>query len=390
MTAPAATATAGATTAALFTQVMRRGPLSRSALMKTTGLSSATVTRAVRHLLDAGYLREHTDGPTQPSLGRPANPLSVAASRAHFLGIKITVDEVVGVVTDLCAEVCASRRGLLRDASPEAAVDAISDLVAELLRDTGDRASSVRRLCLAVSGDIDHASGTVRYSPWLDWHDLPLAATVEARVGIPTVIENDVQALTIGQQWFGFGAGVESFVLATIGTGVACGIVIDGHVVQGALGVAGELGHLPIEAGGPVCHCGNQGCVEAICSEGAIAASAAAVTGRPGITHAEALALARDGAHPAAARVFARAGRAIGLALAAVANLVGPERIVLSGEGLAAYDMYEKHMRDAFQSQAFGAVAACELVVRPLPFEEWARGAAALAIRELATTGAFT
>jgi predicted NBD/HSP70 family sugar kinase len=82
---------------------------------------------------------------------------------------------------------------------------------------------------------------------------------------------------------------------------------------------------------------------------------------------------------------YRRAGRAIGLALATVANLIGPQRIVLSGEGLAAYDLYQDEVRDTFAARAFGAAVDCELILRPLPFEEWARGAAAVAIQTLIT-----
>jgi predicted NBD/HSP70 family sugar kinase len=95
-----------------------------------------------------------------------------------------------------------------------------------------------------------------------------------------------------------------------------------------------------------------------------------------------AIALARGGNEIVSA-VFARAGNAIGSGIAAVANLVGPARIVVSGEGLAAYDLFETHIRTGFERQAFGTAAQCPLSIRPLPFEEWARGAATVSIQAL-------
>jgi predicted NBD/HSP70 family sugar kinase len=109
-------------------------------------------------------------------------------------------------------------------------------------------------------------------------------------------------------------------------------------------------------------------------------AQARTVTGRPTLTLDQAVDLARAG-DPGVTGVFARAGEAIGLGIAAVANLVGPARIVVSGEGLAAYDLFETPIRAGFERQAFGAVADCPLSIRPLPFEEWARGAAAVSIQ---------
>jgi predicted NBD/HSP70 family sugar kinase len=119
--------------------------------------------------------------------------------------------------------------------------------------------------------------------------------------------------------------------------------------------------------------------VETIAADAAVTAAVAQATGAGTVTTSDAIALAHQG-NQAARDAFARAGQAIGLALASVANLTGPQRIVISGEGLAAYDLFEEQMRAAFAGQAFGAAADCEIIVRPLPFEQWARGAAAVAI----------
>ncbi|HEY4024746.1 MAG TPA: ROK family protein, partial [Pseudonocardiaceae bacterium] len=105
-------------------------------------------------------------------------------------------------------------------------------------------------------------------------------------------------------------------------------------------------------------------------------------TGNNRLTMAEGVRLARDG-DPAVRAVFTRAGHALGLALASVANLIGPERIIISGEGVASYDLFAEQIRTSFVAQAFGAAADCELIVRPLEFEEWARGGAAVAAQSL-------
>jgi predicted NBD/HSP70 family sugar kinase len=146
--------------------------------------------------------------------------------------------------------------------------------------------------------------------------------------------------------------------------------------------VAGEIGHISVDATGPDCHCGGRGCVESIAGTQAIVRQARDRSGRPELTIDDAVALARGGDKKVKA-IFARAGNAIGCGIAAVANLVGPTRIVVSGEGLAAYDLFEAHIRTAFERQAFGAAAQSPLSIRPLPFEEWARGAAAVSIQSL-------
>ncbi|MCS7481522.1 ROK family protein [Umezawaea endophytica] len=358
--------------ATVFSTVLTQGPVSRVEVGRRTGLSSAAVTKAARPFIEAGYLEELTsEERTGPGAGRPANPLAIKADREFFLGVKITDDDLIGVVCDLRAQVRVARHHPLTSTAVPDVVAALTSLVADLITPYRDRAHC---LGVAVSGDVDQTTGVVRYSPFLRWHDVPLGDLLAEATGLAVRLENDVKALTVAEQWFGEGVGVTSFALVTVGTGIGCGLVIGGRLVTGAHGVAGELGHVPVGDDQP-CHCGGTGCVEAI-------ASTSAIVARAGMPMAEAVARARSG-DPAVRAVFAEAGHAIGLALAAMANLVGPERIVVSGEGVAAYDLFEEHVRKAFTAQAFGAVADCLLILRPLPFEEWARGAAAVSIQAL-------
>jgi predicted NBD/HSP70 family sugar kinase len=373
--APAATA--------VFTAVLTEGPLSRVSLARRLGLSSAAVTKAARPLIDTGYLYElAATERTGPGAGRPASPLAVQADREFFVGVKITADELIGVVCDLCADVRATARRPLNDPGVEAVLTELGRLVDGLLDGPGNYRSRTRRLGLAVSGDVDRTTGQVRYSPFLHWHNVPLSQLAASVTGLAVTVENDVKALTAAEHWFGEGVGAESFALVTVGIGIGCGLVVNGRLVSGSHGVAGEIGHIAVDATGPDCHCGGLGCVEAIAGTDAIVRQARERTGRPELTIDDAVALARAGDERVGA-VFARAGSAIGSGIAAVANLVGPARIVVSGEGLAAYDLFDAHIRAGFERQAFGAAADCPLSIRPLPFEEWARGAAAVSIQSL-------
>ena len=362
--------------AVVFTTVLTMGPLSRVDVAERTGLSSAAVTKAVRPLLDAGYLEETPD--QRVHVGRPASPLHVRSDAAFFVGVKITADELIGVVTDLRARTRSVRHRPIADRAVGAVIAGIADLARELLDDDPAYRPDVRSLGVAVAGDVDRVAGRVHYSPFLGWQNVPLGELVAAATGLVTVVENDVRALTVAEQWFGAGVGASSFALVTVGTGIGCGLVVNNAVIEGSHGVAGEIGHVLAEPNGPQCHCGNRGCVEAIAGAAALRALA------PALTTEEAVARAHAGDEGLRAG-YRRAGRAIGLALATVANLVGPQRIVLSGEGLAAFELYEDEVRDTFAARAFGAAVDCELILRPLPFEEWARGAASVAIQTLIT-----
>lgn len=364
----------------IFTTVLCHGPLTRTEVARRAGLSAAAVTKAVRPLIEAGYLVEDVDEEARPSLGRPANPVRVDGGRALFIGLKITGDEIIGVLTDLCCRIRTARHVPLAAPEPKAVLESAAALVHELQAEAAGFDVPVSGIGIAVSGDVDRAGGVVRYSPFLDWRDIPLAELARMTTGLPVTVDNDVRALTVAEQWFGAGVGLSDFAVVTVGAGIGCGLVVHGRVVSGAYGVAGELGHLSIDPAGPPCHCGNRGCVEAIAGDPAIVRGVREATGAPVADAAEALRLAHAG-DPGAREVYARAGEAIGRAIGSVANLFGPERVIISGEGLVAHDLFADQILEAFAASAFGTAGQCDLRTRPLPFEEWARGAAATAIQ---------
>jgi predicted NBD/HSP70 family sugar kinase len=366
--------------------MLAHGPLTRTEVGRRTGLSSGAVTKAAGPLLADGWIVELGEPTGARGTGRPAILVAVRAERASFVGVKVTADELIGVLTDLTATPVASRRASLDSRDVTSVVSAIARLVKRLV---GTSASDVHGLGVAISGDVDQHTGTVHHSPFLDWHGIPLARLVERATGLPTLIENDVRALTVAEQWFGAGAGLSSFALVTVGTGIGCGLSVDGRVVSGSHGVAGEVGHLPLGGVDRMCTCGNRGCVEAVASSQAIVEQAREATGDGTLSMERIVRLAHDG-DPGVRAVFARAGHALGLVIASVANLIGPERIIISGEGVAAYDLFADQIRQTFTARAFGAAKDCELIVRPLPFEEWARGGAAVAAQRLVTPGRTT
>jgi predicted NBD/HSP70 family sugar kinase len=375
---PAATPAASAVLALLLTE----GPLSRVEMARRLDLSSAAVTKAARPLLDAGYLHELASERTAPGAGRPVCPLAVTAGREYFVGIKITADDLIGVLCDLKAQVHASARRPLPEHTPEAVIDTLVPLVTELLDAAPGYRARTRNLGLAISGDVDRAAGMVRLSAQLGWTDVPIGRLAAEATDLGVTVENDVKALTVAEHWFGEGAGTDSFALVTVGAGIGCGIVVDGRLLAGAYGVAGEIGHICIDPAGTRCRCGGRGCVETVAGTAAILGAAREASGETDMDLARAVARARAG-DEAVKGVFARAGRAIGIAVAAMVNIAGPERIVVSGEGLDTYDLFEEGIWTSFAVHAFGAAAQCPVTIRPLPFEEWARGGAAVSIRAL-------
>ena len=364
---------------ALFEAVLTRGPLSRRDAAKLTGLSAASVTKLIRPMISHGYLVENEREAGVP--GRPQIPLQVDPARHHAVGIKLMDSEIVGVVADLHAEVQSAHRMKYSDTSPSGVTAAIAEMTGILLDRSPVERERLLGIGVGLGGHINGATGVVIESPFLNWQNVPLRQLLADRMQLPVVIENDVNTLAVAEQWFGAGATFPTFALITIGVGVGCALVLDGDLWRGVSGAAGEFGHMVVDPDGPQCHCGKRGCLEAVVGDNAIAAAMSQAAGRRVTRVSQVVSAAHAGSEDAR-QVFTQAGTALGRAMAALVNLLNPPMIILSGEGMTASDLFMDPLRAELDRDAFSTTAAdCTVLVRPLPDETWARGAAATMLR---------
>jgi len=265
--------------AALFTSILTRGPISRRDAARAIGMSQAAVTKLVKPMIAHGYVTEqegYSEGP-----GRRLIPLVIDPGRHHAIGIKVTERELIGVIVDLHAEVRQSSRVPLHDLRPEAVVRAMADLARDLEQRAPDVEGANVGVGVGLGGHIDGRRGLVRYSPMLGWRDVPVRQMLADELDLPVVIENDVNSLALAEQWFGAGRDTASFAVVTVGSGVGAAIVVDGTLLHGFSGAAGELGHNIVDPAGPACHCGKYGCVETYASDGAILSAIGSGRGGP-------------------------------------------------------------------------------------------------------------
>jgi predicted NBD/HSP70 family sugar kinase len=369
------------TRAHVFATILTAGPVSRTELARRTGLSQSTVTKAVNPLLDAGYLVEA--GESSSGMGRPQRLLRVATDRHMVVGVKLAPAHVTAVLTDLEAGVLArSRRTLDGDHRPGPTLAAATAVAGDLLTGHPHARDRLIGVGVGVGGHIDSKSGRCVHSGVLGWHDVDIARPLSAATGPPTVVNNDVNTLVIAEQWFGAGQGVRSFAVVTVGAGVGGGLLIGGDLHVGASGLAGEIGHIPLQPDGPDCSCGSRGCLETVASCSAVLADIEARGGPRCASFEEAARLARTG-ETAATAAFAAMGEALGRGLATLCNLLNLEKIILSGEGVQAYDLFGPACEESRRMHGFStAVTDCALVVDAVDDDLWARGAACLVIRE--------
>jgi glucokinase len=254
-----------------------------------------------------------------------------------------------------------SLRVLATDAMPTDATDgpeAVLERVAALGRAVAAPFGEPVSAGLALPGHFDAARGTGSLLPNLlgDWAGRPIAGPVGSSLGLPVTLVNDVRALTLAELRLGAGRGAHDLVCIALGTGVGGGVVIGGRLHLG-LGHAGEIGHTTVDPDGPLCGCGNRGCLDRMASAESIAAAA----GRASVADAAEAARAGD---PAARAAFARAGEYVGRVLAGAVVLLWPERVVVGGGVADAGELLLEPLRAELRRRARVAPVGEIAVVR--------------------------
>jgi len=354
-------------------EVLLNGPVSRTEIARRLNLSQGTLTRLSTPLIESGLLVELEER-VNSNGGRPSRPLDVVVDSQHFIGMKLTEGEIVGVTTDLRANVCASASAALSSREPKIVAKVISRLVKDLAKGV----SSVTALGVGIGGLVDDHT-TVTKAPFLGWSEVPLGSMLEELTGIPTVIENDLIAFTELEHWFGSGRGLDRFAVLTLGAGIGYGLVMNDEIVVNADSGIGLIGHWPIDPYGPLCSSGHRGCAHSLLSQYAISQAVSSVHGRP-IQYEETLDLAEQG-DPLARRIVDDAGRSLGRILAAIANLTAVERIILGGEGVRLANVAADAIQEGICADRDPRALKIELVTTPGDNIEWCRGAAVIAIQ---------
>jgi predicted NBD/HSP70 family sugar kinase len=362
-------------------EVLLHGPLARIELAKRLNLSTTSLTRLTRPLVDSGLLRDVTDtDATARANGRPMRPLDIDPELQHFVGIKLTGSTAHGVLTNLRADVIETRQVDLASHEPADVADVIAQLVAEL----GTHTDEVTAIGIGLGGAVSSFTHVSR-APFLSWRNINFAEMVEDRTGYPTAISNDLDALMEAEHWFGAGRDVRNFATLTIGAGIGGGLVINDNLVTGVDAGLGLLGHFPLDPLGPPCPEGHRGCADALLSLPSIQTQASLALGRP-TSYDEVLDLAVSG-EPTADRIVGNAARAFGVLIAAVANIALPERILLTGEGIRLADVGWDRLQDSIRENRNPEASKVDVRVIPDDPILWARGAAAVALQQAVLGG---
>jgi glucokinase-like ROK family protein len=326
--------------ARLLAELRDEGPLSKAQLADRLEVSRTTIAVEVTRLAELGLAQEA--GPAASRGGRRSTLVDLA-SDIRFVGIAIGATGMSVGVTDGRLNVLATRNrpSDIRD-GPEKVLATALECVREVLDEVGvDRPMGAG---IGVPGPVDFNRGISVSPPIMPgWDGYPVRDAVSRELGCPVVLDNDVNVLAIGEQHAGVARSVPDFLYVKIGTGIGCGIVINGELYRGVDGCAGDIGHIRVDEFGPTCACGNTGCLEAFAGGAALArdvtaaarsgrspALAALLEGKASLTAAD-LALAVAQGDPQAVQLIRDSGRRIGQVLATLVSFFNPGLIVIGG-----------------------------------------------------------
>ena len=358
---------------AILAQLGASGPASRADLARSIGVSPALVTQITRDLVLEGLIEELHEVPSNG--GRPARLIGLVHDAGSAIGVKLAIDHVAFVELTLDGSVVRTHTAPF-DATRAGDIDG---LIAELQAFTDK--SQARRLLgigVGVPGSVaDRDSGLVDSAPF-GWQQRPFGSVLSAALHLPVLVENTVSALAIAEQLYGAGTSRRDFLVVTIGVGVGAAIVSDGRLIRGDSGGAGELAHVRVTENGPLCECGNRGCLETLISEKALLD--AARTGGLDVTVIEDLHGLADDGDDVALQIFHQAATYLGLAVASAVQFLEPAALIMSGEGTAGWRFWALPFEQALRSAVMGRRRHVEIIVEHWNDDRWAQGAAALVL----------
>ncbi|MFJ4961710.1 ROK family protein [Streptomyces sp. NPDC088729] len=333
--------------------VRMAGSLTQAEIARSTGLSAATVSNIVRELKDGGTV-EVT--PTSAG-GRRARSVSLSGDAGIVIGVDFGHTHLRVAIGNLAHQVLAEESEPLDvDASSAEGFDRAEVLVNRLIEATGIGPDKVIGVGLGVPGPIDVESGTLGSTSILPgWSGINPSEELAGRLGVPVHVDNDANLGALGELVWGSGRGVRDLAYIKVAGGVGAGLVIDGTIYRGPGGTAGEIGHITLDESGPVCRCGNRGCLETFAAARYVLPLLQPSHG-PGLTMERVVQLAREG-DPGCRRVIGDVGRHIGSGVANLCNLLNPSRVVLGGSLAEAGELVLGPIRDSVSRYAIPSAA---------------------------------
>ncbi|MDR1386380.1 MAG: ROK family transcriptional regulator [Propionibacteriaceae bacterium] len=312
--------------------VRQAGGLTQAEIARRSGLSPATVTNLVRDLAAAGQV----EVAATVLNGRRSRLVTPVVPSGYVLGVDVGRSHIRAGLADLGLDLVAQGDRRMEPGLPaEQGLELVGQLYQEVLERAGVDRGEVLWAGVGVPGPLDQASQQIGAGTMLpEWTGQDLRSRFARLLGLPVAVDNDANLGALGEHAWPPGLSVRSMIYVRLATGIGGGLILDGRLYRGADGVAGEIGHATIDENGPLCRCGNRGCLETMASIPSLLRVLASALDREVDVHGW-VGLVRQG-HTTANRLIDELGHHLGVAVSNLCNLVNPSLVLLGGPIAAA------------------------------------------------------
>ena len=353
--------------AVVLNLIRKYEPISRRDIADRTGLSFQTVTNITLSLLQSGVIQEGLE--LRGNGVRQSRSVQINPNAAYAVGIHIDRAKLALILTNFKAHILWREEiSLAAHESVRSVLPMIPQIIDRAIGETGISKEQLLGLGLAVPGPLDIEAGCLLNVPNLnDWANHPIRDELEELLHLPVLLEEDVTAIVLGEQWCGWGTEYHNVLYLYVGIGIGLGIVSNGHALRGWKGNIGQIGHVQVDPAGPVCHCGKRGCLEAYCTADAILRDARIATlnrehpASPNFPDLPARiedVVASD--DPIFVEVLKHAARRLGAVLGEAIAILDPELVLLGG------GMLQK-LGDSFVETLVLEIPKSAMPTKPLP-----------------------
>ena len=383
----------GSSNDALTLNVIRRqGPVSRVEISKMTGLTPPTVTNITTKLLELGLIAEDRIG--ESSGGRRPLLLKINSLLATVIIIYIRSERMIGYVIDPEFQIQLEDSRNIKGKKEDEILKMLLDIISDCRKRAAVPALAVG---VVVRGPVRRKDGIAVFVPNIGWRNTPLKGIIEEHIGLPAFIENDVKALSNGEYYYGSVKDAKSMILLKVSHGIGGGIIFNGSLYRGVNDSAGEVGHTTIDIAGPICSCGNYGCLEALASENALvdAVAKAIKEGQSSIIYdmvkgelkdltPEVIYEAADAGDELAIRMLGQVARYLGIGIANLVNTFNPEILIIGGGIVRGRQYIEDIVRQTVEDRSFESSSnVLEISFLTTTTENTLKGAADIVFAEI-------
>ncbi|MCM3166383.1 ROK family transcriptional regulator [Peribacillus frigoritolerans] len=379
--------------------IREKGPISRADIAKLTKLTPPTVSSFVKELLEAEIVIERNLG--ESSGGRKPTLLTLSEDMFHVIGMDVGSQNIKTILTSITGKVIKkSVVPLPAQTTNEALLSLMIDSVSGILDHTKIDEEKIVGIGVSMHGIVDVEQGSSVFAPNLNLQDIPIKRVLEERFNMMVKVENDGRAMSLGELWFGNGAGIDSFVCINVGRGIGAGIIINGKLYHGSHFISGEIGHMIIDIDGPQCTCGNYGCLQTFASGPSIVEW---VKKEMRLGHSSLLTTMTNGdlekvtgeliylsaleGDTLCKTALQQAGRYLGVGITNVIHTVNPRRIIIGGGVSNAGDLIMDNIIQTVNQRALTNPAKqTEIILSKFGDDATAMGAVALILAELFTS----